>query len=194
VVIAIDGPAGAGKSTVARTVAEELGYRYLDTGAMYRAITLAALRAGVDSDDAEGLAALAATAATLTTDGELRSPAVEARVSLVARHPSVREALHHAQRAYLAAGDAVVEGRDVGAVVWPEAELKIWLDAAPEVRARRRVQELGDSAAGAALAERDRRDSAQTVRAADAVALDSTDLATAEVVARIVALAREQGR
>ena len=190
--IAIDGPAGAGKSTVARTVASELGYRYLDTGAMYRAITLAALRAGVDSDDAEGLAALAGAAATMTTDGELRSPAVEARVSLVARHPSVREALHQAQRAYLAAGDAVAEGRDVGAVVWPEAELKIWLDAAPDVRALRRAQELGDATAGAALAERDRRDSAQTVRAADAVEVDSTDLATDEVVARIVGLARER--
>ena len=192
--IAIDGPAGAGKSTVARTVAEELGYRYLDTGAMYRAITLAALRAGVESDDAEGLAALAPTAATLTADGELRSPAVEARVSLVAHHPSVREALHRAQRAYLAAGDAVAEGRDVGAVVWPEAELKVWLDADPEVRALRRAQEIGDSGAGAALAERDRRDSAQTVRAADAVVVDSTALDTAEVVARIVALARERCR
>jgi cytidylate kinase len=194
VVITIDGPAGAGKSTVARTVAGELGYRYLDTGAMYRAVTLAALRAGVDSDDPEGLAALAGTAATLTSDGELRSPEVEERVSLVARHPSVREALHHAQRAYLAAGDAVAEGRDVGGVVWPEAELKIWLDADPEVRARRRVQELGDSAAAAALAERDRRDSLQTVRAADAVVVDSTDLDTAEVVARIVGLAREHAR
>jgi cytidylate kinase len=192
VVIAIDGPAGAGKSTVARTVASELGYRYLDTGAMYRAITLAALRAGVESDDAEGLAALAGAAATMTTDGELRSPEVEARVSLVARHPSVREALHQAQRAYLAGGDAVAEGRDVGAVVWPEAELKIWLDAAPDVRALRRAQELGDATAGAALAERDRRDSAQTVRAADAVVVDSTELATDEVVARIVGLARER--
>jgi cytidylate kinase len=194
VVIAIDGPAGAGKSTVARTVAQTLGFRYLDTGAMYRALTLAALRAGVDSDDSEGLAALAGATAALTTDGELRSADVEARVSLVARHPAVRDALHRAQRAYLAAGDAVAEGRDVGAVVWPEAELKIWLDAAPEVRARRRVQELGDSAAAAALAERDRRDSAQTVRAPDAVLVDSTDLDTDEVVARIVELAQEHAR
>jgi CMP/dCMP kinase len=191
VVIAIDGPAGAGKSTVARTVAATLGFRYLDTGAMYRAITLAALRAGVDADDSDGLAALAGTAAALTRDGELRSAEVEARVSLVARHPAVREALHRAQRAYLAAGDAVAEGRDVGAVVWPEAELKIWLDAAPEVRAQRRVQELGDSAAGPALAERDRRDSAQTVRAPDAVLVDTTDLDTDAVVARIVELAQE---
>jgi CMP/dCMP kinase len=190
VVIAIDGPAGAGKSTVARRVAEALGYRYLDTGAMYRAVALAAIRNGVASDDAEALAGLAGLAATLTGDGELRSPEVEVRVSVVAQHPAVREALHVAQRAFLAAGDAVAEGRDVGAVVWPEAELKIWLDADPAVRAQRRVQELADASAATALAERDRRDAAQTVRAADAVCVDSTEIATEAVVARIVALAR----
>jgi CMP/dCMP kinase len=192
VVIAIDGPAGAGKSTVARAVADELGYRYLDTGAMYRAVTLAALRAGVDSDDAAGLAALADRAATMTGDAELRSPEVERSVSLVASHQRVRDALHRAQRAFLAQGDAVGEGRDVGAVVWPEAELKIWLDAAPLVRARRRVEELGDASAAAALAERDERDSAQTIHAPDAVAIDSTDLELDAVVARIVELARER--
>ena len=130
-VIAIDGPAGAGKSTVARAVATELGYRYLDTGAMYRAVALAAIRAGVGCDDVDALASLAGVAATLSHDPELRSPQVDRSVSLVARHQPVREALHRAQRAYLAEGDAVAEGRDVGAVVWPEAELKIWLDAAP---------------------------------------------------------------
>jgi CMP/dCMP kinase len=191
VVIAIDGPAGAGKSTVARAVADALGYRHLDTGAMYRAVALAALRTGVASDDSEALAGLAGVAATMSGDPDLRSPQVEARVSLVAAHPAVREALHRAQRAFLAGGDAVAEGRDVGAVVWPEAELKIWLDAAPQVRARRRVREQGDAAAAAALAERDQRDSAQTVRAADAVAIDSTELAPEAVVAHIVALARE---
>jgi cytidylate kinase len=190
VVIAIDGPAGAGKSTVARAVATELGYRYLDTGAMYRAVALAAIRAGVDCDDVDALASLAGHAATLSHDPELRSPQVDRRVSLVARHRPVREALHRAQRAYLAEGDAVAEGRDVGAVVWPEAELKIWLDAAPGVRARRRVREQGDDAAAAALAERDRRDSAQTVRAPDAIAIDSTELDSAAVIARIVELAR----
>jgi CMP/dCMP kinase len=190
VVIAIDGPAGAGKSTVARAVACALGYRYLDTGAMYRAVTLAALRAGVDSDDADALAGLAGVATTMTDDPELRSPQVERLVSLVARHPPVRAALHRAQRAYLAEGDAVAEGRDVGAVVWPEAELKIWLDAAPGERAKRRVREHGDAAAAAALAERDRRDSDQTVRAADAVVIDSTELASDAVVARIVSLAK----
>ena len=193
-VIAIDGPAGAGKSTVARTVATELGYRYLDTGAMYRAVALAALRRGVGTDDAAGLAGLADLAATMSDDPELRSPEVEGGVSLVARHPEVREALHRAQRAFLAGGDAVAEGRDVGAIVWPEAELKVWLDAAPEVRALRRVSELGDPSAASALAERDRRDAAQTVRAGDAVAIDSTELDLDEVVARIVDLARDAVR
>jgi cytidylate kinase len=192
VVIAIDGPAGAGKSTVARAVADALGYRYLDTGAMYRAVTLAALRAGVDSDDAAGLAALADLAATMTSDSELRSPEVEQSVSLVARHRQVRDALHRAQRAFLAQGDAVAEGRDVGGVVWPEAELKIWLDAAPDVRARRRVEELGDASAAAALAERDARDAAQTIRAPDAIVIDSTDLDLDAVVARIVDAAQER--
>ena len=130
-VIAIDGPAGAGKSTVSRAVAEALGYRYLDTGAMYRALTLAALRAGVDSANADGLAALADLAVTMTGDRELRTPEVERNVSLVAAHPQVRAALHRAQRAFLEQGDAVGEGRDVGGAVWPGAELKIWLDAAP---------------------------------------------------------------
>jgi cytidylate kinase len=190
VVITIDGPAGAGKSTVARAVATELGYRYLDTGAMYRAVALAALRTGVDCDDVDALAGLAGLAATMSDDPDLRSPQVDRRVSLVARHRPVREALHRAQRAYLAEGDAVAEGRDVGAVVWPEAELKIWLDAAPGVRARRRVREQGDDAAAAALAERDRRDSAQTVRAPDAIAIDSTELDSQAVIARIVDLAK----
>jgi cytidylate kinase len=190
VVIAIDGPAGAGKSTVARAVATALGYRYLDTGAMYRAVALAALRTGVATDDVDALAGLAGLAATMSDDPELRSPQVDLRVSLVARHRPVRDALHRAQRAYLAEGDAVAEGRDVGAVVWPEAELKIWLDAEPGVRARRRVQEQGDASAAAALAERDQRDSAQTVRAPDAVVIDSTELASAVVVERIVSLAK----
>jgi cytidylate kinase len=190
VVIAIDGPAGAGKSTVARAVADALGYRYLDTGAMYRAVALAALRRGVSTEDADALADLAGLAATMSGDLELRSPEVERRVSLVARHIPVREALHRAQRAFLLDGDAVAEGRDVGAVVWPEAELKIWLDADPQVRARRRVRELGDAAAAEALAERDQLDSAQTVRAPDAVVIDSTELDCDGVVARIVRLAR----
>jgi cytidylate kinase len=190
VVIAIDGPAGAGKSTVARAVASALGYRYLDTGAMYRAVTLAALRTGIGSEDGDALADLAGLAATMSDDPDLRSPEVDRCVSLVARHPPLRAALHRAQRAYLAEGDAVAEGRDVGAVVWPEAELKIWLDAAPGERAKRRVREQGDAAAAAALAERDQRDSAQTVRAPDAVVIDTTELPTDAVIDRIVSLAK----
>jgi cytidylate kinase len=193
VVIAIDGPAGAGKSTVARAVASALGYRYLDTGAMYRAVALAALRTGVGTEDPGGLAGLAGLAASMSGDPDLRSPQVDRRVSLVARHREVRDALHRAQRAFLAEGDAVAEGRDVGAVVWPEAELKIWLDASPQVRADRRVLEQGDAGAASALAERDQRDVAQTVRAPDAVVIDSTELARDAVVARIVTLAREGG-
>jgi cytidylate kinase len=191
-VIAIDGPAGAGKSTVARAVADQLRYRYLDTGAMYRAVTLAALRAGVDAGDAPGLAALADLAATMTGDSELRSPEVERTVSLVAGHQEVRDALHRAQRAFLAQGDAVGEGRDVGAVVWPEAELKIWLDADPLVRAERRVLEQGNAGAAAALAERDQRDALQTVAAPDAIGIDSTDLPLDAVIARILELVRER--
>jgi cytidylate kinase len=126
----------------------------------------------------------------MSDDPDLRSPEVERRVSLVARHIPVREALHRAQRAFLLEGDAVAEGRDVGAVVWPEAELKIWLDADPRVRALRRVRELGDAAAADALAERDQLDSAQTVRAPDAVIIDSTELELDAVVDRIVGLAR----
>jgi cytidylate kinase len=126
----------------------------------------------------------------MSDDPDLRSPEVDRWVSLVARHPPLRTALHRAQRAYLAEGDAVAEGRDVGAVVWPEAELKIWLDAAPGERAKRRVREQGDDAAAAALAERDQRDSAQTVRAPDAVVIDTTELPTDAVIDRIVSLAK----
>ena len=136
VVIAIDGPAGAGKSTVARAVADALGYRYLDTGAMYRAVTLAALRAGVGSDDAAGLAALADLAAT--HDGRCRAAQPRGRAQrLAGGAPPARCATRCTARSARSwpQGDAVAEGRDVGAVVWPEAELKVWLDAAPR-RAR----------------------------------------------------------
>jgi cytidylate kinase len=196
-VIAIDGPAGAGKSTVARAVADRLGYRYLDTGAMYRAVTLAALDTQTDLHDAEALAGLAGLATRMTDDPRLRTPRVDARVSTAAGHALVREALRSAQRAFLAEGDAVAEGRDVGAVVWPEAELKIWLDADQGERARRRVQERGGGVeAAAALAERDRRDARNTLRAEDAVLVDTTELPAEAVVERIVALvaAREARR
>src|SRR4051812_49088963 len=192
-VIAIDGPAGAGKSTVARGVARRLGYRYLDTGAMYRAVTLAALDTGVDVRDARRLAGLAGLAARMTDDPRLRTPVVDSRVSVAASHPEVRAALHAAQRGFLQEGDAVAEGRDVGAAVWPEAELKVWLDADPRERVRRRAeQQGGDAEVEEALLDRDRADSPNMLRAPDAVILDTTRLSAEQVVDRIVELARER--
>lgn len=180
-IVTIDGPAGAGKSTVARALAERVGYRYLDTGAMYRAVTLVALEDGADP-----VAVAQAGAWTLRVDDPaLRGPEVEAGVSAVAAISEVREALRQHQRAYLAQGDAVAEGRDIGAVVWPDAELKIWLDASPEERARRRAVERGE-AAGVAALERDRADRAQTIVPPGSVRIDTDGLAIDEVVARIV--------
>jgi len=192
-VIAIDGPAGAGKSTVAREVARRLGYRYLDTGAMYRAVVLAALDTGTDLDDARALAGLGGLATRMTGDPRLRTPTVDARVSQVAGHADVRAAMRDAQRRFLEEGDTVVEGRDIGAVVWPESELKVWLDADPVERARRRSDESGDASAAQALHTRDQRDAQQTQRAPDAVLVDSTELSADAVVDRIVELAREHG-
>ena len=192
-VIAIDGPAGAGKSTVAREVARRLGYRYLDTGAMYRAVALAALDTGTDLDDARALAGLGGLALRMTDDPRLRTPTVDARVSQVAGHADVRAAMREAQRRFLDEGDTVIEGRDIGAVVWPESELKVWLDADPVERARRRSDESGDVTAAQALHTRDQRDQQQTQRAPDAVLVDSTELSADQVIDRIVELARERG-
>jgi cytidylate kinase len=192
-VIAIDGPAGAGKSTVARGVAHRLGYRYLDTGAMYRAVTLAALDTGVDVHDARRLAGLAGLAARMTDDPRLRSAMVDSRVSVAAGHPEVRAALHAAQRSFLEEGDAVAEGRDVGAAVWPEAELKVWLDADPRERVRRRAQQQGGGDdVEQALHDRDRADAPNMLRASDAIVLDTTRLDADQVIERIVTLARER--
>src|SRR5690349_16446100 len=193
-VIAIDGPAGAGKSTVARGVAHRLGYRYLDTGAMYRAVTLAALDTGVDVHDARRLAGLAGLAARMTDDPRLRSPMVDSRVSVAASHPEVRAALHAAQRSFLEEGDAVAEGRDVGAAVWPEAELKVWLDADPRERVRRRSAERGGGQdVEQALIDRDRADAPNMLRAPEAVMVDTTRLSAEAAIERIVELARERG-
>ncbi|MGB9376803.1 MAG: (d)CMP kinase [Mycobacteriales bacterium] len=213
-VVAIDGPSGAGKSTVAKLLAARLGARYLDTGAMYRAITLATLRAGIRPDDEQAVAALAArervTVSTnadkpsvsidgLPVDGEIRSARVTATVSAVSAVAAVREVLVRLQRELIAAGSIVVEGRDIGTVVAPDAALKVFLTASADARAGRRGSELGASDAGAVaataadLARRDRLDSNRTISplqpAADAVVLDTTQLRVEEVVSRIYALA-----
>jgi CMP/dCMP kinase len=202
-VIAIDGPAGAGKSTVARAVAGELGFTYLDSGAMYRCVALLTLRR--PDDDHATLAAgagiqLGGAGAAVVLDGEdvseaIRSPEVSRQASVVAAEPGVREALVAKQRALLAVGDWVAEGRDIGTVVAPGAELKIYLDADPGERARRRAAELGADVE-MVLAEqtiRDQRDSgreASPLRAAEgSVTLDTTGLSVGEVVSSIAELA-----
>ena len=202
-IIAIDGPAGAGKSTVARLLAKRLGFRYLDTGAMYRALTWLALERGVSLDDGDALAGLA-RAHDVTVDGDsveiagheigaaIRTVEIDRVVSSVARHDPVREILRERQRTLAAEGDAVMEGRDIGMVVCPDADVKIFLTADPEERARRRTDErpgLGADALATDLRLRDRRDAKQLEAAADAERIDTTHLGIEEVVARIEALA-----
>jgi cytidylate kinase len=195
-VIAIDGPAGAGKSTVARALAQELGFTYLDSGAMYRCVALLALRApDADVGRLARAASIELTGAAVLLDGsdvseEIRTPEVSREASVVAAEPSVREALVAKQRALLGAGDWVAEGRDIGTVVAPGAELKVYLDADPRERARRRASELGADEQ-TVLAERDRSREASPLRPAEgAVTLDTSGLGVEEVVARIAALAR----
>jgi CMP/dCMP kinase len=208
--IAIDGPAGAGKSTVARGVAGELGFTYLDSGAMYRCVALAALQADADLDDGEALGALAEglgidlEGRQVLLDGEdvtaeIREPEVSAAASQVSVHPRVREALVARQRQLIAAADYVAEGRDIGTVVSPDSPLKVFLTASDEERARRRAAETGEDfeAVLTAQRQRDARDTERehgALRAAeDAVELDTTGLSQDEVVARVVSLARERG-
>ena len=209
-VIAIDGPAGAGKSTVARAVAAEIGFTYLDSGAMYRCVALAALEDGETLDDGEGLGLLA-EGLEIGLDGprvllgerdvseEIRTPVVTAASSKVSVHPRVRKAMVSRQQHLIAAGDYVAEGRDIGTVVSPEAPLKIFLTASDEERARRRAAQTGEDLEAVLAAQRSR-DTRDTEReygalrpAADAVELDTTGLALDEVVARVVELARERG-
>jgi cytidylate kinase len=209
-VIAIDGPAGAGKSSVARAVAAGLGFTYLDSGAMYRSVALMALRRGVDLDDGARVGALAAeleiafAGGAVAVDGNdvseaIRDPAVSTAASRVSIHPQVREAMVARQRELIASGRYVAEGRDIGTVVSPDAPLKVYLTAGEEERARRRARETGQNpvAVLAAQRERDERDRARrhgALRAADdAVEVDTTDLTLEEVVARVVELARERG-
>lgn len=210
VLIAIDGPAGAGKSTVARALAERLGFTYLDSGAMYRAVALAALRANAPLDDGDALGELAHATSidfagpTVLLDAEdvsvaIREPEVTEAASHVSVHPEVRAALVERQRALIEAGGWVAEGRDIGTVVAPEAPLKIFLTASGSERARRRAAESGEHVLDV-LAAQDDRDSRDSSRehgalrpAEDAVFLDTDGLEIDAVVEHIATLAGERG-
>jgi cytidylate kinase len=208
-IVAIDGPAGSGKSTVARALAERLGFVYLDTGAMYRALTWLAARDRVDPEDGKTLARIArenpvsfGADGSVVIDGqdvtsEIRKPEIDRLVPIVARHPQVREVMRERQRSLGSAEDAVIEGRDIGSVVAPDAEVKVFLVADEAERTRRRRAErrgVGAEALAEDLRRRDERDAIHTVPAEDAVILDTTELTVDEVVARIVALVEERRR
>jgi CMP/dCMP kinase len=199
VIVAIDGPAGSGKSTVARGLAERLGFRYLDTGAMYRALTWLALEDGIDLDDGPALGELALGNPVifegdrvLVREGDvtelIREPRIDRLVSTVARHPDVRSVMKERQRELAEGGDAVIEGRDIGTVVCPEAEVKVYLVADPGERARRRQADhpdIGAEALATDLRLRDERDAAQMQAADDAEQIDTTELKIEEVLDRI---------
>jgi cytidylate kinase len=208
-VIAIDGPAGAGKSTVARGVADALGFTYLDSGAMYRCVALAALRRAADLDDEPALGEIARglviglEPGRVELDGEdvteaIRAPDVGAAASRTSVHSQVREAMVDRQRALIAQGGYVAEGRDIGTVVSPDAPLKVFLTATDDERARRRAAETGESLPEVVEAQRERdardreREHGALRPADDAVELDTTGLTVPDVVGRVVALARER--
>jgi cytidylate kinase len=212
-VIAIDGPAGSGKSTVARALAERLGLEYLDTGAMYRSVAYAALRGDVDPEDQTQVAELVplleieVAGGVTTVDGidasiEIRGPEVTRAVSIVAANPAVRADLRERQRAWAEArGGGVIEGRDIGTVVFPDAALKVYLTASAEARAGRRAKEVTDldyETVAADIARRDAldqgRDDSPLTEAQDAVTIDTTDRTIDEIVDEVlVRLERARG-
>ena len=207
-IVAIDGPAGSGKSTVARGLAARLGFRYLDTGAMYRALTWLALERGVELEDEEGLAEIAHEH-PITFEGDrvwiggddvttaIRGARIDRVVSTVARHPQVRAIMRDRQRELAEGGDAVIEGRDIGTVVCPDAEVKVFLVAEAAERARRRQAErpeIGAEALATDLRLRDERDAAQMQPAPDAQTMDTTALTVEDVVDRIERLVEARAR
>ena len=206
-IVAIDGPAGAGKSTVARALAERLGFRYLDTGAMYRAVTWLAMQRGVDLGDAKALAALANAEPVRFDDADrvwiagtdvtssIRGARIDRMVPVVARHPQVREVMRERQRELGREGNVVIEGRDIGTVVAPQAGVKVYLTADRDERARRRSAErpgIGADALATDLRVRDEKDAERMQPAPDAQKIDTTSLQVEDVVERIEALVRER--
>ncbi|HET9265242.1 MAG TPA: (d)CMP kinase [Vicinamibacterales bacterium] len=215
-IIAIDGPSGAGKGTVARGVAARLGYRHIDTGAMYRAVAWKALAQGVDLNDETATAAVAAAAAIEVGDGlvridgrdvaqAIRTPEIDQASSIVAKQPRVREILIAAQRGLGLSGRVVMEGRDIGTVVFPHADLKVYLDASPAERARRRAHDPAHATGRAGTAVQDvataldardlsdrTRVASPLMKAPDAVKIDTTALSIDEVIEQVIALAKER--